>query len=200
MRYKALVCMLWLLWGCGPVAEAPEDQRQTRQQQQFPVVANPIETEIMPPKPHQGWIACGGRWTAGEGAGIGAGFADQLEAAVVNAGITGEPLPGLLQRLPQLLDRKPDGLILEVGQEDEALNAPPKAFQKHLNTLGTKLSEYPGLKLIVLVSAQDASYREPIAAFAEKQGAQLLSGDAFASPPTAVQHDALAEQVRQMLY
>lgn len=200
MKYKALACMLLLLWSCGPVSETPEARDPARQQSQSSILANRMETEIVPPKPHQGWIACGGRWTAGEGADLGAGFADQLGAAVVNAGITGEPLPGLLQRLPQLLDRKPEGMILEIGQEDEALNAPLKAFQKHLNALGKQLIEYPDLKLVILVSAREAAYREPIVAFAKKHGAKLLSGDSFVHPLTATQHDALAKQVRQMLY
>ncbi|MCR9100884.1 MAG: hypothetical protein NXI25_13080 [bacterium] len=200
MRHKEFVCIFLLLWSCSPVSETPEAQGPARQQLPPPAVAHPLGTETVPPKPHHGWIACGGRWTAGEGADIGAGFADQLGAGVVNAGITGEPLPGLLQRLPQLLGRQPDGLILEIGQEDEALNAPPKAFQKHLNALGQQLSEYPGLQLLIVVSAREAAYREPIVAFAKKQGAQLLSGDSLAYPPTAAQHDALAERVRQMLY
>jgi hypothetical protein len=200
MKRNILIWLTLLLWSCGPVAEAPEDQRQTRQQPQSPVADSPIETEIAPPKRHQGWIACGGRWTAGEGADIGAGYADQLGSGVLNAGITGEPLPGLLQRLPQLLDRKPEGIILEIGQEDEALNAPLKAFRKHLNALGSQLSEHPDLKLLILVSAREAAYRELIVAFAQKQGVLLYSGDFSGYPSAAAQHDALAGQIRQMLY
>ena len=198
MRHKVFVCLTLLLWSCGPVVETPEEQRPVRQQSSLPEGAHQMEAH--PVKPHQGWIACGGRWTAGEGAGLGAGFADQLGAGVLNAGITGEPLPGLLQRLPQLLDRKPEGLILEVGQEDEALNAPPKAFQKHLNALGRQLGEHPGLKLLILVSAREAAYRELILEFAKKQGALVYSGDFSEAPPAAAQHNALAKQVRQMLY
>lgn len=198
MRHKVLVCLTLLLWSCGPVAETPEERTPLRQQPQPPVVERQMET--FPAKPHQGWIACGGRWTAGEGADLGAGYADQLGAGVLNAGIAGEPLPGLLQRLPQILNRQPEGLILEIGHEDEVLNAPPKAFQKHLNELGKQLGKYPDLKLLILVSAREAAYRDPIVAFAKEQGAQLRSGDWFASPPTAAQHNILAERVRQMLY
>lgn len=163
-----------------------------------PVVAETMETS--PVRLHKGWIACGGRWTAGEGASLGQGYVDQLGAGVLNAGIAGEPLPGLLQRLPKLLGRNPDGLILEIGQEDEALNAPPEAFQKHLTTLGKRLLKYPDLKVLVLVSAQESAYRDAVLAFAESQNALLLSDNYFEAPPTAAQHNALAEQVRQMLY
>ena len=197
MRYKAFIYLLLLLWSCSPVAEAPEEKAAIGEQNP-PLVAENMETS--PVKLHKGWIACGGRWTAGEGASLGQGYADQLGAGVLNAGIAGEPLPGLLQRLPQLLGRKPQGLIIEIGQEDEALNAPPEAFQKHLTTLGKRLLKYPDLKVLILVSAQESAYRDAITTFAESQKAFLLSDDSFAAPPTAAQHNALAEQVRQMLY
>ncbi|MEQ8706975.1 MAG: SGNH/GDSL hydrolase family protein [Phaeodactylibacter sp.] len=197
MKYNWLIGILLLLWSCSPSVEntdAPAPVQPAPEREPY------TEDRLPDVKPHGGWIVCGGSWTAGQGADLGTGYADQLGERVVNAGISREPLPGLLQRLPLLLERGPEGLILEIGHDDEALEAPLEAFREHLNSLGQLLSAHPGLQLLIVVSATDPAYRQAVTAFAERQGAPTLNSDHFFHPPSSQSHLALARQIREMLY
>lgn len=195
MKYLTWIGILLFLWSCKPETSVAEARRPA-QRETAEDVATPAS---LPLRAHSGWIFCGGSWTAGKGADLGEGYADQLGDRVVNAGISGEPLPGLLERLPALLKRHPGGLALEVGYEDEALQAPVAAFQRHLNELEQVLQAHPGLQLLFIISATDEIYQNPILESAARLAAPTFRSPHFAAPPSPQQHTALAQQLRERL-
>lgn len=197
MKTNGLISLLFLLWSCGTETKAPEQRAPVPEP---PSLHSFEQIAELPVQPHHGWIACGGGWTAGQGARLGAGYADLLGEKVINAGIAGETLSGLLRRLPTLLGRQPGGLILEIGREDEMQDITRKAFQNHLSALSRQLSTQPELKLLVIASTREETYLAPIREFAKNQGAPLMSGQYFAHPPTPQTQQILANQLRELLY
>lgn len=197
MKHRILIAAAFLIWSCSP---DPTVRKQDIAIEQYPT-ASGIEASGATPavQPHQGWIACGGGWTAGIGADLGNGYADQLGERVVNAGVAGEPLPGLIERLPSLLERAPIGLILEIGHEDEALGAPLKSFQRHLNNLEQLLRPYAELELIVIVSARGETYQNAILDFAGRQSIPVVAHPYLSQPPNPQYHIDLARAIREML-
>jgi len=197
MKYCIGLAAVLFICSCNPNPTAPGQAApapgETAVQKEYAPEAS------LPLQPIRGWIVCGGSWTAGKGADLGAGYADQLGEDAVNAGISGEPLPGLLERLPKLLKQEPGGLILEIGYEDEALRAPVDAFKRHLDALEQLLRAYPGLSLLFIVSTTNEAYRKPILNSAKRLDAPTLTSPHFSKAPSSLHHSALAQQLLEML-
>ena len=195
MKANYLLGLLFMVYGCTNAVQSTDsvvnDKAEVTPDERTSVHA---EALVMP---KGGWLVCGGRWTAGEGAELGEGYADLLGEGYINAGISGEPLPGLLQRLPLLLERQPKGLILEIGDEDQMLKAPLPAFQKHLTSLEQYIRSAPELKLLVIISATTPSFQKAITAFAERMGAPILDLAALKQPLNPEAHQQLAIQIRE---
>lgn len=145
-------------------------------------------TEEQPPKPEpamapdtipqlslpqfDGWIACGGSLTLGGSAAASDAYPaillqlPDVDSPLLNAAIAGETLAGLLQRLPVLLSRQPQGLILELGQEDEQAQISMAHFQQQLGQLGHLPATET--RLIIIGTAKKTDYIRAIRTFAEQ--------------------------------
>ncbi len=200
MKQWALPIGLGLLLSCNPDAPSVDGRRAAP-----PAAAEEASSASRPPinrlavPDFEGWIACGGGPTAGKGADLGAAYADLLAPLVLNAGIAGEPLPGLLDRLPVLLARRPGGLILEIGAEDATRKAPARQFKSYLRQLETLLSRESRLALVIIISTDAPAYRKPIESAAVRMGAEVLEGVPLLGPRAFEAHQQMAEALRPMV-
>lgn len=196
MRFSPL-CLLLALLSC---AEPSVDEHHPKPE--AAMVPDTIPHLNLPQ--FDGWIACGGSLTLGGSAAASDAYPAALlqlpgvDGSLLNAAIAGETLAGLLQRLPILLSRQPQGLILELGHEDERTQTSMTDFQRQLG----QLEQLPTteIHLILIGTAKNADYIRAIKAFAQQQQASLLDGrsllDTSATPQA---HLALAQQLKPLM-
>lgn len=191
---------LSLLLSCNP-ASPPADAGQAAAAATVDEASNagsfPDDRLAVPS--FEGWIACGGGPTAGKSTDLGAAYPDLLAPFVLNAGITGEPLPGLLERLPALIARRPAGLILEIGAEDASRQAPVRKFQAYLRQLEALLSREPQLGLVIIISTDAPAYQEPAEAAARRLGATILKGASLLGPRAVEAHRHMANALQPVV-
>lgn len=196
MRVSPL-CLLLALLSC---AQPSTDEQPPKPE---PAMAPDTIPQLSLPQ-FDGWIACGGSLTLGGSATASDAYPaillqlPDVDSPLLNAAIAGETLAGLLQRLPVLLSRQPQGLILELGQEDERAQTPMADFQQQLG----QLEQLPAaeIRLIIIGTAKSADYIRTIKAFAQQRQASLLDGRSLldtAATPQA--HLALAQQIKPLM-
>ena len=124
-------------------------------------------------QPFAGIIIVGGRFCLGDTAAL---SLDQglraLNQPLRNAAIKGEPLSGLLERLPYLLAQKPQSLVIEVGQEDEIAQTRLPAFKRSLRRLAHLLE---GRQWVLLSTAHRSPFINAIAAFSVARDVPLVA-------------------------
>lgn len=196
MRVSPLCLLLALLSCAQPSAEEQPPRPE-------PAMAPDTMQQLSLPQ-FDGWIACGGSLTLGGSAAASDAYPDILlqlpdvDSPLLNAAIAGETLAGLLQRLPVLLSRQPQGLILELGQEDERAQTPMADFQQQLDQLEQLASTE--FRLILIGTAKRADYIRTIKAFAQQRQASLLDGRSLLdTAATAQAHLALAQQLKSLM-
>lgn len=178
-RVGLIACLLLGLAACeaeGPTQTAshpPATEEDTFPQATPPAIAQPFA----------GIIIVGGRYFLGDTATI-ALDEDFIELGrpLRNAAIKGEPLRGLLKRLPYLLAQQPQTVVVEVGQEDELARTRLPAFKRSLRRLGRLLE---GKNWLLLSTATQAALAEATAAFAEVNDVPLVRIDPQTTPPRA---------------
>ncbi|HMQ85160.1 MAG TPA: hypothetical protein PKA00_19780 [Saprospiraceae bacterium] len=82
------------------------------------------------------------------------------QGRVINAAIAGEPLAGLLERLPLLMEQPVEVVVLEMGQMDEKRQLEPTLFEKQASALFTALlKQVPAHRILVLNTAAQPTYQ-----------------------------------------
>ncbi|MCB9287446.1 MAG: hypothetical protein H6560_09025 [Lewinellaceae bacterium] len=124
---------------------------------------------------------------------------------VLNASVAGETAAGALERLPYLLPSTLKKVVLELGQADEVLPNPPRAFSRDVKRLIRHIrARQPGLPILLLASSRTAAYYKPLATAAEEfDGVTLVAlfGDTAgpARSDDATLHQKIAEQLFPLL-
>jgi len=176
----------WLIVGLLLGVAACEAEGPPRTARHSPATEKDTLAPTAPPavaQPFAGIIIVGGRYSLGDTATIplDEGLLD-LDRPLRNAAITGEPLRGLLKRLPYLLAQQPQTLVVEVGQEDELARTPLPAFKRSLRRLARLLE---GKNWVLLSTATQAALADTIAAFAESSDIPLVRIDPRKTAPRA---------------
>jgi len=178
-RVWLIACLLLGLAACeaeGPTQTAshpPATEEDTFPQAAPPAIAQPFA----------GIIIVGGRYFLGDTATIALdeGFIE-LDRPLRNAAIKGEPLRGLLKRLPYLLAQQPQAVVVELGQEDELARTRLPAFKRSLRRLARLLEDS---NWVLLSTATQADLANTITTFAESRGISLVSIDPGTTAPRA---------------
>lgn len=176
----------WLIVGLLLGVAACEAEGPSRTARHSPATEKAPLAQTAPPavaQPFAGIIIVGGRYCLGDTATIplDEGFLE-LDRPLRNAAIKGEPLGGLLKRLPYLLAQQPQGVVVEVGQEDELARTRLPAFKRSLRRLGRLLE---GRNWVLLSTATQAALADTIAAFAKVRGIPFVSIDPSTTAPRA---------------
>jgi len=189
----------WLIVGLLLGLAACEAEGPARAPDHLPSAEEDTLAQAAPPAvapPFAGIIIVGGRFCLGDTATtpLDEGLFE-LDLPLRNAAIKGEPLRGLLKRLPYLLAQQPQVVVVEVGQEDELARTRLPAFKRSLRRLG-RLME--GQNCMLLSTAAQAALADAIAAFAESSDIILVRIDPQTTAPrTAARRivPVLAKQV-----
>ncbi|HKK78230.1 MAG TPA: hypothetical protein VJ933_01320 [Phaeodactylibacter sp.] len=178
-RVWLIACLLLGLAACeaeGPTQTASHPL--ATEEDTFPQAAPPAIAQ-----PFAGIIIVGGRYFLGDTATIALdeGFIE-LDRPLRNAAIKGEPLRGLLKRLPYLLAQQPQAVVVELGQEDELARTRLPAFKRSLRRLARLLEDS---NWVLLSTATQADLANTITTFAESRGISLVSIDPGTTAPRA---------------
>ncbi len=142
--YVFLVAAVLLLGGCG------REQQPASKEKSSAVIDQKADTR-------RTIVAFGDSLTAGHGVDPGQSYPDYLQAEldrrgypyrVVNAGISGDTTSGGLDRVSEVLEQRPEIVILELGANDGLRGIPVASSQENLEEIITALNR-GGTKILL---------------------------------------------------